>query len=251
LGNRAEADLIFGSGVRSMRFQGYAMIIGAMKSGTTTLHHILTQHPEIVPGVRKELNFFKRRKKRTRGVAAYEALFPRLDKARYAYTLDSSPNYTKPGRWDFAPRRIAALPGRKRLIYVLRDPIERIDSHIAHNVAEGRWTAEDWPVERVLDISAYARQLAKFEDAGLLDDVLLVDFSELTVDPIGVAYRVHDFLGIGRVAPNSVEVRNPRKLDARFLRQDQLPQLKQQLQSDVETLITRYGFEPARSWAIV
>jgi hypothetical protein len=232
-----------------MRFLGYAMIIGAMKSGTTTLHYTLAQHPQIVTGVRKELNFFKRLKRR--GVTDYEALFPRLDKAHHAYTLDSSPNYTKSGKWDVAPGRIAALPGRKRLVYLLRDPIERIDSHIAHNVAEGRWTAEDWPMEHLLDTSAYARQLAKFEDVGLLDDVLLVDFSELSADPIGVSYRVHDFLGIDRVEPKSVRVRNPRKLDAQFLRQDQLTQLKQQLQRDVETLITRYGFEPARSWTIV
>jgi hypothetical protein len=227
------------------------MIIGAMKSGTTTLHHILGQHPEIVTGIRKELNFFKRRKRRNRGMAAYEGLFPHLDKTRHAYTLDSSPNYTKPGLWDFAPRRIAELPGRKRLIYVLRNPIERIDSHIAHNVAQGRWTAEDWPMERLLDISAYARQLAKFEKVGLLDDVLLVDFSELSVDPVGATYRVHDFLGIRRVQPESVEPKNSRKVDARFLRQDQLLQLKRLLQSDVETLITRYGFEAAKSWAIV
>lgn len=234
-----------------MRFLGYAMIIGAMKSGTTTLHHILAQHPEIVTGIRKELNFFARRKDRMRGVADYEGLFPHLDKTRHAYTLDSSPNYTKPGRWVFAPRRIAALPGRKRLIYVLRNPIERIDSHIAHNVAVGRWTAEDWPMERVVNISAYAGQLGKYEKVGLLDDILLIDFSELRIDPVGVAYRIHDFLGIAREEPKSVQLRNPRKVDVRCLRQDQLPHLKELLQGDVETLITRYGFEPARSWAII
>jgi hypothetical protein len=225
------------------------MIIGAMKSGTTTLHFILAQHPEIVTGARKELNFFKRRKKR--GVTDYEALFPRLDKAQHAYTLDSSPNYTKSGVWDIAPQRIAALPGQKRLVYLLRNPIERIDSHIAHNVAEGRWTPEYWPMEHLLETSAYARQLSKFEDVGLLDDVLLVDFSELSGDPVGVCYRVHDFLGIDRVEPNSIRARNPRKLDAQFLRQDQLPQLRELLRGDVEMLITRYGFEPARSWGIV
>jgi Sulfotransferase domain len=233
-----------------MRFLGYAMIIGAMKSGTTTLHHILVQHPEIVAGVRKELNFFKPRSGGNRSAARYEAMFPRLDKTRHAYTLDSSPNYTKPGSWELAPRHIAELPGRKRLIYVLRHPIERIDSHIAHNVAQGRWTADRWPMEVVVDISAYARQLAKFEDAGLLDDVLLVDFSELSVDPSRVAYRVHDFLEIPRVKPMSLAPRNPRKVDGRFLRHDELPQLRQLLQHDVETLITKYGFEPARSWAI-
>jgi hypothetical protein len=232
-----------------MEFLGYAMIIGAMKSGTTTFHCILAQHPEIVSGQRKELDFFKRHKKPD--VASYEALFPRLDKSQHAYTLDSSPNYTKTRKWPYIPHRIAALPGRKRLLYLLRNPIERMDSHIAHNVATGRWTAENWSMKHVLDISEYATHLATFESAGLLDSVLLLDFAELCVDPIGVAYRAHDFLGIQRVEPKSVVVRNARKFDTQFIRQDQLDQLKQLLKGDVETLITRYGFEAARSWAIV
>lgn len=249
--NPAEFGSTVDSGVQSEHFLGYAMIIGAMKSGTTTLHHILAQHPEIVTGIRKELNFFKRRQEQRRTVAAYEAMFPRLDKSRHAYTLDSSPNYTKAALWGFAPRHIAELPGRKRLAYVLRDPIERIDSHIAHNIAQGRWTADNWPIKQVVDTSAYARQLAKYEEVGLLDDVLLVDFAELSADPVAVAYRIHDFLGIPRVRPETVEVRNLRKINARFLRDDQLPQLKQLLRGDVETLITRYGFEEARSWSII
>jgi hypothetical protein len=232
-----------------MRFLGYAIIIGAMKSGTTTLHFNLAQHPEIVTGTEKELDFFKRRKKPD--VASYEALFPHLDKSRHAYTLDSSPNYTKTRKWSFAPRRIAALPGRKRLIYLLRDPIERIDSHIAHNVAEDRWSADDWSMNHVLDISAYARQLARFEKVGLVDDVLLLDFAELRVDPVGVSYRVHDFLGIRRVQPESVAVQNTRKVDVQFLRQDQISELKALLRDDVEILIGRYGFEAAKSWDIV
>jgi hypothetical protein len=231
-----------------MHFLGYAIIIGAMKSGTTTLHCNLAQHPEIVTGTEKELDFFKRRKKPD--VASYEALFPSLDKSRHAYTLDSSPNYTKTRKWSFAPRRIAALPGRKRLIYILRDPVARIDSHIAHNVAEGRWTVNDWSMTHVLDISAYARQLAKFEKVGLLGDVLLLDFAELCVDPVGVSFRVHDFLGIPRVPPRYVTAHNVRQLDAQFLRPDQVAELKDVLRDDVETLIKRYGFEAARSWGI-
>ena len=232
-----------------MKFLGYTMIIGAMKSGTTSLHFILEQHPEIAAGVRKELNFFKGGGERT--AAAYEALFPRLDKAQHVYTLDSSPNYTKAKRWSVAPRLIAALPGRKRLIYVLRNPIERIDSHIAHNVAEGRWTPDEWPMQHVIETSAYARRLGTFEKAGLLDDVLLIDFSELRADPIGVAYRVHDFLGVPRIKPKSIEVRNPRKIDARYIRTDKATELKHLLKDDVETLIKRYGFSPAKSWDIV
>lgn len=232
-----------------MAFLGYAIIIGAMKSGTTTLHHILQQHPEIVAGVTKELNFF-RPADRPNGIAsAYEAMFPGLDKTRHAYTLDSSPNYTKSGPWKFTPSVIAQLPGKKRLIYVLRNPIERIDSHIAHNVAEGRWTAENWRKAHVVNVSAYARHLGNFESAGLLDDILLLDFAELAADPIGVAYRVHDFMGLPRVRPKSVQRKNLRKLNGHFLPPERVTELKQLLRNDVNKLIKHYRFEPAKSWA--
>lgn len=224
------------------------MIIGAMKSGTTTLHHILQQHPQIVTGVRKELNFFRPENLKPGIASAYEALFPHLDKTRHAYTLDSSTSYTKSMGWDLAPSGIARLPGRKRLIYVLRNPIDRIDSHIAHNIAKGRWTADDWPRNYVIQISAYARHLAKFEAVGLLDDILLIDFADLCFDPIAVAYRVHDFLGVSRVRPTSVERRNVRKINQRVVPKDEIPGLSRLLRNDVEMLITQYGFEPARAW---
>jgi hypothetical protein len=231
-----------------MAFQGHAIIIGAMKSGTTTLHFNLAQHPQIVTGSEKELNFFKRRK--NADLASYEALFPELDKSRHAYTLDSSPNYTKTRKWSFAPRRIAALPGRKRLIYLLRNPLDRIASHIAHNVAEGRWTTNDWSKTHVLDISAYAKQLSRFEKAGLLDDVLLLDFAELCADPVGLSYRVHDFLDIPRVPLESVAAHNVGQLNADFLLPHQVAELKELLRDDVQMLITRYDFQPARTWDI-
>ena len=225
------------------------MIIGAMKSGTTTLHRLLSQHPEIVAGKRKELNYFRRRI--APDAAAYEALFPNLDKSLHAYTLDSSPNYTKIGRWPHVPGNISALPGRKRLVYMLRDPIERIDSHIAHNVVRGRWTDSDRPMSLLLDASTYAKQLAEYEKAGLFDDVLLVDFAEFCLHPVGVAYRIHDFLGLRRLKPRPIKPQNARKLRGPFLRENELVELKQILRDDVETLITRYGFEPARTWTVL
>jgi|SRR5690606_32781709 len=231
-----------------MRFQGYAIIIGAMKSGTTTLHSILAQHPEIVSGKRKELDYFKRRAKPS--VSEYEALFPRLDKYQHAFTLDSSPNYTKVGRWPAVPSRISALPGLKRLVYVLRNPLDRIESHIAHGVQRGRWLAGNWPLKDMLDISCYARQLRCFESAGLLDDVLLLDFDGLCADPTGTAYRVHDFLGVQRIAPRSVTAKNVRTLRDALLPRPDLEQFRDSLKADVEELITRYRFEPARAWDI-
>jgi len=232
-----------------MRFVGYAMIIGAMKSGTTSLHHIINQHPEITAGRRKELNYF--RGGASPDSASYELEFPHLDKDKHVYTLDSSPNYTKSDRWAAAPARISQLPGQKKLIYILRNPLERIDSQIAHNIAQGRWTAENWLLRHVIDVSSYAKHIARYENAGLLDDMLLLDFAELCADPVDVSYRVQDFLGICRIQPKSVRARNIRKIDARFIQPAKAEEIKVHLKRDVAELITRYGFESAKSWEIV
>lgn len=231
-----------------MPFLGYTIIIGAMKSGTTTLHFNLAQHPGIVTGTAKELDFFACRK--NPDVTSYEALFPCLDKAVHAYTLDSSPNYTKTRKWSCAPRCIAALPGHKRLIYLLRNPIERIESHIAHNVGMGRWSADDWPLRHLLDISSYAKQLGRFEKVGLLDNVLLLDFAELCIDPVSVCYAVHDFLNISRIQPKPIEIQNTRIVEIPLLRQDQISELRTLLKDDVKRLIERYNFEGAKAWGV-
>lgn len=230
-----------------MRFLGYAIIIGAMKSGTTSLHHILVQHPEIAGGRVKELDYF--RKAISHSVTGYEANFPKLDKERHAYTLDSSPNYTKAAKWPDVASRIASFPGRKRLIYVLRNPIERIDSHIAHQIQRGRWTNGKWPIDHMVDISSYCRQLMQYEKAGLLDDVLLLDFASLRDDPVAAAYAVHDFLRIPRIEPQRTATRNGRKVGS-FLKPEQLDPFREVLRRDVEMLISRYGFEPAKAWKI-
>lgn len=231
-----------------MRFLGYAMVIGAMKAGTTTLHHLLAQHPAILPGVEKELNYFHN--EAVPSVADYESLFPSLNKRRVAYTLDSSPNYAKPGRFSRAPIQIASLPGHKRLIYVLRNPIERIDSHIAHSVAEGRFGADDWRLDWAIKVSAYAGRLKLYEKAGLLGDIHLVDFDDLSADPVATALHIHDFLGIDRVRPRRLPVLNKRRMDATFLRDAHIREIRRALRRDVRILINRYGFEAAEAWGI-
>ena len=223
------------------------MIIGAMKSGTSSLHYMLVRHPQIAGGKVKELDYF--RKAIPQSVKGYEANFPKLDKERHAYTLDSSPNYTKALKWPDTTFRIASFPGRKRLIYLLRNPIERIDSHIAHHVQRGLWTDGNWPMDHLVDISSYGRQLMEYEKAGLLDNVLLLDFASLRDDPVATAFAVHDFLRIPRIAPQRTPTINRRKVGS-LLRPDLLDPFRDALKKDVETLISRYGFEPAKAWGI-
>lgn len=108
------------------------IIIGAMKCGTSALHQYLDQHPEISMAKEKELDFFIEGRNWEKGLAWYEARFPEPTRIRG----ESSPDYTHyPAIPRVAEKMHAVVPNAK-LIYMVRDPVERMLSQYMHN----RWT---------------------------------------------------------------------------------------------------------------
>ncbi|MDT8453265.1 MAG: sulfotransferase [Gammaproteobacteria bacterium] len=71
----------------------FVVIIGAMKSGTTSLFDILGQHPQICAAKEKEPNFFVTDSD-SKKVDGYLGLWA-WDKVKYKYALESSVAYTK------------------------------------------------------------------------------------------------------------------------------------------------------------
>lgn len=111
------------------------LIIGAQKCGTSALHHYLALHPDIFMAEEKELNFFVETKNWTKGREWYESKFP--PQARILG--ESSPYYTNYPFMKGVPERIRSMIPDAKLIYMVRDPIERIISQYMHNRA-GRET---------------------------------------------------------------------------------------------------------------
>jgi hypothetical protein len=109
------------------------IIIGAAKSGTTSLYHYLGGHPQIWMSEEKELDFFT--KNWHRGVPWYGRFFPRPDPVRG----EASPSYTQFPVYGGVPARMASVVGDAKLLYVVRDPIERFVSHYTFDSAFGRW----------------------------------------------------------------------------------------------------------------
>jgi hypothetical protein len=108
------------------------LIIGSMKSGTTTLFDLLARHPAIAPARNKEPGFFAFEEVFALGFGWYDALFA-FDPARHRYGLEGSTDYTKhPFCTGVAERLIASAPRRFRLIYLMRHPLRRIESHARH-----------------------------------------------------------------------------------------------------------------------
>jgi hypothetical protein len=110
------------------------IVIGAQKCGTSGLHFYLGHHPQIVMSSPKELNFFIAERNWSRGLDWYRGHFDPEATVRG----ESSPNYTTyPHHLGVAERMHEAVPDAK-LIFLVRDPLERIAAHWVHNYAKRR-----------------------------------------------------------------------------------------------------------------
>jgi len=116
------------------------LIIGAAKSGTTTLHGWLSEHPFVMPAAEKEIHFFDY--EYDRGVDWYRSHFPTKAAAdafakehgRPFLTGEASPSYIS---HQWAPARVAKTLPHVRLIVILRNPVDRAYSQFQMSRREG------------------------------------------------------------------------------------------------------------------
>src|SRR6056297_2788047 len=105
-----------------------------MKGGTTSLYRYLGEHREVGISSEKEINFFRTEEEFQKGQEWYKKLFANDKKI----VGEASPDYTKRHLYPGVAERINSLLPNVKLIYILRDPLERIISHYVHNYAQGR-----------------------------------------------------------------------------------------------------------------
>lgn len=125
----------------SIRLLPDFIIIGAQRGGTTSLYNYLAEHPGIGAASIKEVHFFDT-PHFEQGLSWYRAHFPTLAEKFYAerirklkfITGEASPYYLF---YPHAPRRIAKMLPRVKLIAMLRNPVDRAYSHYYHELAGG------------------------------------------------------------------------------------------------------------------
>ena len=184
----------------------YSILIGAMKSGTTSLYSYLVQHPQICECKTKEPNFFSN-PLNERIAEKYRELWE-FDDSRHRYVLEGSTAYTKyPERKD-VPESISRSGIDPLFIYILRDPFERIESH--YNAARFN---PDWKYslmdDHLINTSNYFMQLERYRKYFPKEKFLLLDFDQLKADPQQVLLKVYDYLGIEKgFTPESFEREN-------------------------------------------
>ena len=173
------------------------VVIGAQKCGTTGLHYILATHPEISMSRPKELNFFIGERNWPRGVEWYREHFDPEASVRG----ESSPNYTTyPHHLGIPERMHEIVPGAK-LIFLVRDPLERIAAHWVHNYAKRREKGDLretllHPNTTYVLRSKYHAQLRQFLNHYTLSQVLVIDQDDLRLRRSETLREVFGFLGV-------------------------------------------------------
>ncbi len=182
------------------RFIPDFFIIGATKAGTTSLHDFLDPHPDICLPRIKEPNFIV-------GMNAWRdwSWYARLFEDHGKVTGEASVNYTRLPRISGAAERIAADNPGARIVYSVRDPIDRLISQYmdAQFLTQERRPLSDVIADSIdphpqdlVPMGQYARQLAPYLAAFPKEQILVLDFHELTRDPEPLLRRLVDFLGL-------------------------------------------------------
>lgn len=181
----------------------FALLVGGMKCGTDSLFAHLSQHPEVCPSTRKEPNFFADDDHWARGAAWYLDHWA-WDDERHAVALEGSTGYTKRPAFPSAAPRIARFAKERdvdvRILYLVRDPVARAESHATHELTE-RWgldRPQDEPVfqGRWLAESMYAKQLEPYVEHLGMDRIRVLDLEDLERDPEQLLRDVCTFLDV-------------------------------------------------------
>jgi hypothetical protein len=193
------------------------LLVGAMKCGTTSLHHVLDHHPGLflpraelfffdIDDVQQHPDFFVRT---PRGWTFfdYEAEFERYLPWYAAHFAGAAPGqlvgedsttYLPSPR---APERIRALLPEAKILVLLRDPVDRAVSHYWHLVESRRavHTLEEtlaYAPENLLVRGHYREQLERYLRVFPREQVKVLFFERFVRDVQGTVDEVCAFLGL-------------------------------------------------------
>lgn len=205
--------------VQSSTFRPDFIIIGAMKSATSTLQEQLSQQPGIFMCDPKEPNFFSDDVQYRRGVEWYSSLFS----PAFPQDLkgEASTHYTKLPTYGETISRMHALVPNARLVYVMRHPIDRLVSHYIHEWSMGNIHCSINDAVRkfpeLIAYGEYSMQLAPYFEMYGRGNILPVFFDRLTREPQSELERVCKFIGYKSV-PTWFEELRPSNVSSERLR---------------------------------
>ena len=197
------------------------VIIGAQKSGTTSLHNYLDKHANIFmskpikePGYFCDFEFISHYFKNLPNGPVFKSRADMLKNYMLqGYTgqryFGESSTYYSDGFQDQKYKVVSKMYNSNpdtKLIYILRNPLARIVSSYLHNQRKGY---TDLPINEflqkeksVLEISLYGKQLSTYLKHFPKEQIYITFFEKLIKQPNIVLNEIADFLSIEKFAEN-------------------------------------------------
>jgi hypothetical protein len=173
------------------------IIIGAMKSATSTLHEQLAGQAGIFMSDPKELYFFSDDPVYAKGIDWYASHF--ADAPAGSICGESTTHYTKLPTYPKTIERMCRHIPHAKLIYIMRHPIDRLVSQYIHQWTENEITLplveaiEAHP--ELIAYSRYTMQLQPFFNSYGQENVLPIFFDQIRQQPQAILEHVCRFIG--------------------------------------------------------
>jgi hypothetical protein len=182
--------------------------IGTQKAGTTWWYEAISSHPHVYsrPDIHKERHYFDR----------YAMLpFGPDDSKRYRDWFPR-PHRMMSGEWTpdylgmpWVPPLVSLAAPQAKLLVLMRDPVERISSGLAHARRDrGHVTLADQ--KDAVARGFYHEPLCWWLRHFPVEQILVLQFERCLQDPVGQISRTYEFLGLESFVPQTlVEKINP------------------------------------------
>jgi len=188
------------------------LVIGAMKCGSTSLHSYLDLHPEIQMSNTKEIDFFSIEENYKKGISWYSTFF----EEGFKYNGEASINYSKRHRFSSVSTRIKEnLSKDVKLIYIVRNPIDRFQSNFTDSKTYGHTSSSysindfvDKPLEDnpLLKTSMYFYQIEDYLLHFDLKNMYFLKADDLRNNPQVTMNALFEFLELQPVSIEKIEL---------------------------------------------
>ena len=170
-------------------------LIGAQKCGTTTLSAMLHEHPDVSISSIKEPNYFS---VSNMTLSEYHAGYDFKRKIR----IDASTTYSMKHLYPNVARSIFQYNQSSKIVYLVRDPIDRIQSHYNFQLGKGYQLSEETLVSNThfMSTSRYYYQISDYLLFFGRPNIKIINFGELVSNSEKVLVDLFKFLEITAIS---------------------------------------------------
>lgn len=176
------------------------LVIGASKCGTSTLRHLLNQHPDVFVSMGNEPYFFSNDEYYDRGWDWYLSQFEAVNGE--SAIGEGCGRYAMCQKYPLTVERAARhLPGAK-IVYIVRHPMQRIVSDFLQKREQGDPIPPNFLKavrayrKELVDCSNYLEQIEAYRKHYSDENILVLFAEDLHADPAAVLRQTFAFLGV-------------------------------------------------------